>query len=219
MKMKICYIAPIVPGPEHTQRWVRYFADRGHEVHLILSSDKLSNVGLEDVQLHVLKRLGPRIRIVNYLINSISLLIQFKRLVKDINPDIIHAQQISDLTLLGAVDGFHPFIATPWGSDVLIAPKESKISKYIVKYVLKKADLITCDAEHIKEPLLELGAGSQKIRLIYFGVDTQKFNQKQRDEKLLKGLEISGLPIIISLRSFKPIYDIESLIASIPLVL
>ena len=85
--------------------------------------------------------------------------------------------------------------------------------------MLKKADLITCDAEHIKEPLTELGAGSQKIRLIYFGVDTQKFNQKQRDEKLLNGLGISGLPIIISLRSFKPIYDIESLIVSIPMVL
>ena len=129
--MKIGYIAPVAPGSEHTQRWVRYFAEAGHEVHLILSSDKLSGVGIENVKLHVLKRFGPRIRIVNYLINSIPLVIQFKRLVKDINPDIIHAHQISDLALLGAVNGFHPFIVTPWGSDVLIAPKESKISKYI----------------------------------------------------------------------------------------
>lgn len=217
--MKICYIAPIVPGPEHTQRWVRYFADRGHEVHLILSSDKLSDVGLEDVQSHVLKRFGPRIRIVNYLINSIPLLIQFKRLVKDINPDIIHVHQISDLTLLGAVDGFHPFIVTPWGSDVLIAPKESNMSRRIVKYVLKKADLITCDAEHIKEPLVELGARSQKIRLIYFGVNTRKFKPGPKDNRLMNELGILDAPIIISSRRLDSDCDIESMIAAMPMVL
>ena len=31
--MKICYLADA--GSIHTQRWIKYFADNGHEVYLI----------------------------------------------------------------------------------------------------------------------------------------------------------------------------------------
>lgn len=176
--MKICYIA----SPDvHTNRWLKYFADNGHEVHLITSA-KPPDGGIDNVKLHLLKRFGPKIRGVNYLINSVPLFIQFKRLVSNINPDIIHAHQIMDTTLLGTIGGFHPYVVTPWGSDVLILPQKSRMSRWIVRYVLKRADLITCDAEHIKEPLAKLGADPQKINIIYFGTDTRKFNPGQRDE-------------------------------------
>jgi len=147
------------------------------------------------------------------------MLLQFKRLVKNINPNIIHAHYITEIALLGAASGFHPFIVTPWGSDVLVAPKRSMMSRWIVKYVLKRADLITCDAEHIKEPLTKLGADPQKIKLIYFGTDTRKFNPEQRDERLRKELGILDSPTIISLRRLEPICDVESLITAVPLVL
>ena len=213
--MRICYIAS--PGI-HTNRWIRYFIDSGHEVHLITSS-KPPTGGIDDVKLHVLKRFGPHLRIVNYLINSVLMLLQFKRLVKNINPDIIHAHYIMETTLLGAASGFHPLCVTPWGSDVLIAPKRSRMSRWIAKYVLKRADLITCDAEHIKEPLTKLGADPQKIKLIYFGTDTQKFKPGQREEGLRKELGILDSPAIISLRRLEPICDVESLITAVPLVL
>jgi glycosyltransferase involved in cell wall biosynthesis len=158
-------------------------------------------------------------RVLNYLINSVPMMLQIKRLVKNINPDIIHAHYIMETTLLGAASGFHPFVVTPWGSDVLIATRKSRMSGWVTKYVLKKADLITCDAEHIKEPLTKLGAEPQKIKLIYFGTDTRKFNPGQGDEKLREELGILASPTIISLRRFEPVYDVESLITAVPLVL
>lgn len=213
--MKICYIAS--PGI-HTNRWLKYFADTGHEIHLITSA-KPSDGGIDNVKLHLLKRFGPHTRVVNYLINSLPLFIQFKRLVSNINPDIIHAHQIMDTTLLGAVGRFHPYVVTPWGSDVLIASQRSRASRWIAKYVLKRADLITCSAENLKEASIRLGAGPQKIKLIYFGTDTRKFNPGQRDERLREKLGIQGSPVIISLRRFEPIYNVESLITAVPLVL
>lgn len=213
--MKICFIAP---PSIHTNRWLRYFANNGHEVHLITSS-KPSGDSINNIELHFLKRFGPQIRVANYLINSLPLVLQFKRLIRDINPDIIHAHQIMDTTLLGAVSGFRPFVVTPWGSDILISSQKSRISRWIVEYVLKRADLITTDGEHLREPLLELGADPQKINLIYFGVDTGKFKPGQRDERLREELGILNSPTIISLRRFETIYDIESLITAVPLVL
>lgn len=45
-----------------------------------------------------------------------------------------------DISLLGAASGFHPFVVTAWGSDVLITPQESRASWLIARYVLKRAD-------------------------------------------------------------------------------
>ncbi len=201
----------------HTVRWIRYFANKRYEVHFITSSKPSGDIN--NMKVHILWRFGPRARFVNYLINSVSHLIQFRRLIKNINPDIVHAHTIMDVTLLAAASGFHPLVITPWGSDVLIAPQKSIVSKWIVKYVLKRADLITCDAEHIQAPLVRFGADPKKIKLIYSGVDIQKFNPEQGDESLKKELGILGSPTIISLRRFEPIYDIESLITAAPLVL
>lgn len=217
--MRICYIAPLTPGPEHTQRWIRYFADAGYEVHVISSDEKISIANIENVPVWRLRRFGPRTRILNYLVNSLSLLIQFKRLIRKMNPDIIHAHSIVDISLLGAFSGFHPFVVTPWGSEILIEPKKSKVSRWIVKYVLKRADLITCDAEHIQEPLVQLGADPPKINLIYFGVDIRKFRLGQREGKLSEELGIIDSPTIASFRRLDPDCDVASLITAIPLVL
>ena len=88
----------------------------------------------------------------------------------------------------------------------------------MVKYALKRADCVTCDAEHIKEPLIELGADPKKIKLIYFGTDTQKFRPEQRSQKLREELSVFDSPVIISLRRADSRGGVEYLIRAIPLV-
>lgn len=214
--MKICYIADA--GSIHTQRWVTYFADKGHEVYLI-SPRPFGDNNIENVKLYILKRVRSQIRVISFPINLLSYIIRVRRLIRKVKPDILHAHYITDCGFWGALSGFHPFVLSAWGSDVLVNPRKPKIAKWIVKYTLKKADLITCDGENTKEEMVKLGAKRKKIRLIYFGVDTQKFSPKQRDEKLKEELQIFGSPVIISLRNLNPIYDVESLIRAIPLVL
>ncbi len=178
--MKICYIASF-GATGHADRWMRYFADSGHEVHLI-SSGAAPDEGMRNVKLHLLKRFDPHNRMISYLINALPMVIQLKKIIGDIKPDVLHAHSVEDTALMGAISGFHPFVVTPWGSDVLVAPRESRMSKWRVKYSLKRADLITCDAEHIKGPLIELGADPRKIKIICFGVDVQKFKPGVKNE-------------------------------------
>ena len=213
--MKICYIGPL---SIHTKRWVKYFADAGHDVHLV-TSETTSTWDIDNVELHVLSRFGPKTRAINYLINTFPTLKQFQKLIKEISPDIIHAHYIMETAFLGILSNFHPFVVTAWGSDVLIAPKKSKVTRWITSYVLKKADLVTCDAEHIQKTLVQLGATPSKINLIGFGIDTKKFKPKGKNERLSKELGIFDSPIIISLRRFEPIYNVESLIKAVPRVL
>ena len=208
--MRICYLANA--SSIHTQRWAKYFAERGHEVHVI--SFEQPDVDLNGSNIHIVKT-NKKYLYISFLYKSF----QFRRIINDIKPDIVHAHYVTKYGVIGALIGIHPFVVSAWGGDVLINPKKSRIYKLITKHALKKADLITCDGENLKYAMVKLGENSQKIRIIFHGVDTQKFKSRQRCEKLRRDLEIFDSPAIISLRNLKPLYDVESLIIAIPPVL
>jgi glycosyltransferase involved in cell wall biosynthesis len=175
------------------------------------------------------KDLNPEYRIPKvkfYLIKKFPLrplrplfyLSSVKKILKKINPDVFHAHYVWIEGIIGALSGFHPFVLTTWGSDVLVLPK-SKIMKPLVMFALSKADLITCDAEHMKEAIIRLGVKPEKVKIVYFGVDTKKFSPGPKDKELIKKLGIENCPVVISLRNLKPIYDVETLIKAVPFVL
>ena len=216
--MKICYIAD---GTSiHTQRWVNYFARRGHECHLISYLLPADYDGFDKrVQIHPLVVLLPAAwRVSRYLSGSLWPL-QVRTVLNKIKPDILHSHYVGTYGYLGVVSRFHPLILSAWGSDVLIAPKQSRIHRFLTAYSLRKADVITCGGENTKEEMIELGTNAEKIRLIYHGVDTQKFNPKKRDQKLRDELGLFGSATIISIRMLKPLYNVESLVKAMPLII
>jgi glycosyltransferase involved in cell wall biosynthesis len=209
--MRICYIAE--GSSIHTQKWLKYFAGQGHELHLISRKPFEAN-DIKGLHLYWLTSFRyPALFRYPYDI------IKVRRLIRAIRPDILHVHYAVGYGLLGALSGSHPFILSVWGSDVLVAPKQSRIYEWTVKLAIGKADIIHCDADHMIAPLIELGAKPEKIKLVYFGVDTQKFRPIQGKEKLRKELGIFDSPTVISLRSLEPIYDIGTLINSMPTVL
>jgi len=53
--MRICYVAD--DASIHTQRWVNYFAQKGHEVHLICW--KVTSGYDENIRIHLLTKVAP----------------------------------------------------------------------------------------------------------------------------------------------------------------
>jgi glycosyltransferase involved in cell wall biosynthesis len=107
-------------------------------------------------------------------------------------------------------------VFTAWGSDVIF-PKFPRL----LNLMIRRADLLTTDAQHVVDKLISLGAKSDQVKIINFGIETDFFVKKPKDEqyreKLFKGTAED--PIIISLRNHETVYDIETLIESIPIVL
>jgi len=201
--MKICFLA----GGDsiHSYKWIRYFSDRGHEIHWV-SLVPFTQKKIQNAKLYLIKG--------NLILN----IFRVRALIKKIKPDILHAHYAGLNGLLGALSGLHPLVLTAWGSDVLLAAR-SKIKGPFVKYALKKADLITCDAEHMKEVMIKLGVNNSKIKIINFGIDTKEFYPNSKDEIVIKNLGVSDYKIIISLRSLEPVYDLETLLRAMPSVL
>jgi L-malate glycosyltransferase len=207
--MKICFLA--TANSIHSHKWIKHFADAGHEVYWI-SFVPAYPCPIPNVKQYELNNHAPK------WISMFYYAFKVKALLKEIEPDILHSHYAGTYGLAGALSGFSPFVLTAWGSDILFAG-QSLIKRPLVKYVLSKADLITCDADHMVNTMVRLGTSIRKIRLIYFGVDTVKFSPGQKDKAVRQRLGISEGPMIISLRNLEPIYDVESLIRAVPYVL
>jgi len=160
--MRICYLAPA--NSVHTRKWVGYFSRKGHDVHL--------------VSFHPGEAEGCKVyhfrssRKFCYLL-YVPLI---KALVRKIKPQIIHAHYVSSYGLVGACLGFRPFLISAWGSDVVDFPRRSWLHRWLVRYSLRQADMITATSRMLSGTLSGLAPQNGKVFVVPFGVDSDRFS-------------------------------------------
>jgi len=190
------------------QKWVRFFAERGHDVYLATFNETSQ---IEDVKVRKLRYFSK----VVYPFRILTV----RKAVKEINPDILHAHYVSHYGVYGALAGFKPFVVSAWGSDVFIDPKKSMVKKYFVKYALKKADLVTTDSVSSMKTIVDFGVDEEKVKLIVHGVDLKLFHPVENSEEFKKELCMpQNYQVVISTRNLEPVYDVGTLIRAIPYV-
>ena len=50
---------------------------------------------------------------------------------------------------LGALSGFHPFIVSAWGTDILDAPTWTPFHGWLTRLTVRRADRITATGDHL----------------------------------------------------------------------
>lgn len=202
--MKICYLSDA--QSIHTKRWARHFRDRGNDV-TVVSFDAGAIDGIRVIALQPLAPFRP--------LNILMQMGRIRRIVRELNPDILHAHYVTSYGLAGALSGKRPFVATAWGTDVLLSPESSIFYRRIVRFTLKRADLITSMAPHMTEHLIARGyAPREKILTLPFGVDPERFNASRRTR-----LHATENAVVVSTRLLSPEVGVDTLIRAIPRVL
>ncbi len=219
--MRICYFGN--PQTIHLQRWMKYFIDKGHEVHVITSEPaEIEGAHIHDVFSSTSSFFYkiPIIARIFYFWRERNQTKKMRRLLEEIRPDILDAHYLTSYGIPASRLRFHPFIINIWGSDVLLAPERfGKKHVILMRKALGEADIILCSGEHSREAVIRLGEEPEKVKVALVGVDTQRFYPQQKDEKLRSSLEILGSPMVISIRNLEPVYDIETFIKAIPSIL
>src|SRR5207237_7323337 len=93
------------------------------------------------------------------------------RVVRGIAPDVFHAHFVVEHGFYGAMVGFHPYVVTAWGSDVLVEPERDPVSKLIAKWTLRRADAVTSNDGYMAEGLIALGGRREEAHVITAGAD------------------------------------------------
>jgi glycosyltransferase involved in cell wall biosynthesis len=212
--MRLLYVGN--PNTIHVQRWVRYFVNAGHDVHLVVVNqvrvppDRLAGVTVHDVSLHYKPtRLAHLLEVP-----------RMRRVIAETRPDIVHAHYVARYGWLAALAGFKPLVLTAWGGDVL--PRQgaldTSLARLLTPFTLRQATAITVDAPDVAE-ICRRASGSARIETITFGADLNRFRPGLPVDDMRRCLDIpAGARVVLSPRIFAPIYNIDTIIASLPAV-
>lgn len=192
----------------HTERWARWFASNGHEVHVAsFNSQRLDNYGSADVHVLAPPIAGPGAR----LRRQIAIQGALGKLIKKVRPNVIHAHSVGGYAWAAMATRFHPFVATPWGTDLLVDIHQSQTNRLLTQRALRSADLVTTDGYHFVPLLRDLGVDPTQIRFLTFGTDTSKFAPS--NPKLMRShLGLPDKPTVISTRTPTPVHDVATFV-------
>jgi glycosyltransferase involved in cell wall biosynthesis len=211
MNKHLCIIGN--PNIIHTRRWAADFIEKGWRVTLvgehdprILPSQKCCLIDLTKVTNL------PKIR---YLIWSQHL----RKIIRKINPDILHCISVSSAGWLGAATNYHPLLITSIGSDLMLLEKKSLFHQALSKWSIHKADYLICVSDPLRQKAVQLGISSSKIKVISLGVRDEIFHPTDSKTALRQELDIPERPVILCLRALQHIYQPLLIAEAIPKIL
>ncbi len=188
---------------DHVRRWADYFGRRGHDV-LLLSFEEAGGCA---VTCRRLKRVMP-----TKLLGYTAALGSIKSELEYFRPDLVNALYAGGYGFVAALSGFRPLVVSALGSDLLVDYPSSIIHRLQIDYAVRRADLVTTDADVLTDVLVRSGIPPVKILKVYFGIDGDIFYPPGEDR--VSGQHAAAR--IISTRNLYPIYGVENLISALP---
>ncbi len=132
---------------------------------------------------------------------------RFRRVMREVKPEIVHAGPIQTGGFFAALFGLHPLLIMSWGSDVLTAPEKSAWMRWITKFALRRADMVLGDCNAVQERISMLGrVPDERIVTFPYGIDCDVFRPKISELKLRQKLGWEGCRVVISTRSLETSY-------------
>lgn len=186
----------------HTRRWLEYFHTRGDEVHVASFRD----FDIPGVTVHRLRTFG--LGKLGYFYALLAL----PRIFDRVQPDLVHAHYLTSYGFLAAFAGLRPLVVTAWGSDALIAPRQSWLLRYFASYAVRHAAVVTTLSDHMNPFVAELGVPLDRITATPFGVDTDFFRPNSAPPATQEPLKL------ICTRNFDVVYDVGTLIRALAMV-
>ncbi len=193
---------------EHTEKWALGLANKGVEVGLF-SFNKASYEWYSHPNITVFFEPEKKINAESTLtkLAYLKYVTILKKIIKHFQPDVLHAHYATSYGLVGALSGFHPYVISSWGTDVMKFPNKNFVAKSILKYNYRSADLLCATSETIKECIQQVI--QKDVTVVPFGVDLENFIPKK-----VKSLFNEGDFVLGSIKPLEELYNIDVLIKS-----
>jgi glycosyltransferase involved in cell wall biosynthesis len=136
------------------------------------------------------------------------LLADLKRVIRRIQPDVIHAGPIQSAAFLAALSGFCPLVSMSWGSDVLLDADRSAWMRWVTRFTLRRTTVLAADCRTVQEKAAGFGFPRQRVVLFPWGVDLTRFQPGRADEfRARRGWQDAF--VVLSLRTWEPLYGVD----------
>lgn len=195
-KIKILHIAQSNGGvAEYLKMFFKYADKSKFELDLLCSKQYrdekafFKNIGCNIAMISMAREIS--------FISDIKSVFQIARYIKKIKPDIIHlhSSKAGALGRLASIFSGIPVIYNPhgWSFDMNISRKKKAIYIFIEKFLGKFTKEIINISDYEKDCALKHNILSkEKIKVIYNGIEVEKYQEKSDKQKIMKEL---GIPI------------------------
>ena len=195
----------------HDHRFVTAIKENGHKVDYLSLSTRSNATETrqlpESVRQFTLNKSTKPVAWVEYpgLVNK------FKKIVLEWQPDVIHAGPIQSTAAIAAASGCYPLVSMSWGSDMLMRAERSSLQRCLTRYVLQKSQVLIADCQAVVDKAATFGFVPERTIVFPWGVDLQHFKPGQSKD-LRKSLHWQDKFVILSSRSWEPIYGVDTVV-------
>lgn len=192
-------------------RWAQRLARRGLEVHVVSNRLPPSPALAEGLTVHHLGDLEALMRVP--VVRRPRILPALRRLVRELDVDVIHSHYLQPYGYWSAETQFHPLVVSPWARDVM-TEVEHESGQRLARVALEAADLIVCNSLAIEKAALAVAGDPAKVRRIIWHAEIEGFTPEAADRDALRtslGWPQDAL-VILSLRNFRPYSNLDVLV-------
>lgn len=162
----------------HTEKWVKGLLERGCDIFLFSLRD--ISPAIKDLEKkHKLKTFSCEMLVQSNASafdksTYLKVLPQLKKQIAGFKPDLLHVHYASSYGLLALLSGFRPYVASVWGSDIMVFPKRSVLHKILFKRILRRTKAVYATSKLMLSLVGDLGF-RKKAKQIPFGIEMQDF--------------------------------------------
>ncbi len=201
--MKLIYFS--LGYSTHDYRFLKSISDGGHEVFFVQLEGNQRQVESRTMPEHVHQVIWKGGREPFRWGNLLKLTRDFRRLVKDIRPDLIHAGPIQTCAFIAVLSGFRPILTMSWGFDLMDDVHKNKWWEWVTKYVLRNTDFFTSDANVTKDKAVAYGMNPKKTVVFPWGIDLEHFSMRKAEGRNADGF------VLFCNRSWETRYGVDVL--------
>ena len=135
---------------------------------------------------------------------------RLRKLLGDIQPDVVHAGPVQKSALLTALAGYQPLVTMSWGSDLLMDAQRG-VGRCAARYTLSRSAILVCDCQAVRDVAVNLGMPEDRVVIFPWGVDLNHF-KPGKSADVRKALGWEDYFVLISTRAWEPLYGVDVLI-------
>jgi glycosyltransferase involved in cell wall biosynthesis len=162
----------------HDHRFLKTISENGHEVFFVQLEGNTRTVESRSIPENVHQVIWKGGREPFAWSKLPALVMDFRRVVKEIKPDLIHAGPIQTCAFIAVLSGFRPILTMSWGFDLMDDVHKSKWWEWVTWFVLRRSTFFTSDANVTRDMAVQYGMNPQKTVVFPWGVDLEHFKPK-----------------------------------------
>jgi L-malate glycosyltransferase len=172
--MKILYFS--LGYSTHDYRFLKAISDGGHDVHFVQLEGNRRQVESRSVPENVNQVIWKGGRESFTWGKLPALVMDFKRLLRDLKPDLVHAGPIQTCAFIAVLAGASPLLTMSWGFDLMDDVHTNKWWEWVTRSTLKRSTFFTSDANVTRDKAVAYGMNPEKTIVFPWGVDLEHFN-------------------------------------------